>query len=165
MADRPKQQEVAAPIFVQSGKSEFPELDRWEQVGQDEARMTHDMTLRNELSGGTETVREFETRWRELCGCKYAVTTMNGTNLANMSYLLEIVPSHSRSTYLGFIYTLLAPLAFVSLGAGALAQWRGYPVVFYLSFLFAIGFWASAWRLVEPRARTAHASPTPQPAD
>jgi len=79
VAERSKQRDVAAPIFVQSGKSEFPELDRWEQVGEDEARMVYEMALRNELSGGTETVREFEAQWRERCGCTYAVTTMNGT--------------------------------------------------------------------------------------
>ncbi len=81
MTSRSKpEQDVAAPIFVQSGKSEFPELDRWGQVGEDEARAVYEMALRNELSGGTETVREFEATWRELCGCKYAVTTMNGTS-------------------------------------------------------------------------------------
>lgn len=70
---------VAAPIFVQSGKSEFPELDRWQQIGEEEARITYEMTLRNELSGGTEVVRDLEAAWRELTGCKFAVTTMNGT--------------------------------------------------------------------------------------
>ncbi len=78
VTDKAKQ-DVAAPIFVQSGKSEFPELDQWEQVGEDEARMAYEMTLRNELSGGTQTVRDFEARWRERCGCKYALTTLNGT--------------------------------------------------------------------------------------
>jgi dTDP-4-amino-4,6-dideoxygalactose transaminase len=79
-------QDVSAPIFVQSGKSEFPELDQWEQVGEDEARIASDMTLRNELSGGTETVRQFEARWRKLCGCTYAVTTMNGTSALYSAY-------------------------------------------------------------------------------
>jgi perosamine synthetase len=76
---QPAGQGPAAPIFVQSGKSEFPELDRWQQVGEDEARMAYDMTLRNELSGGTPTVRDFEALWREFCGCTYAISTFNGT--------------------------------------------------------------------------------------
>lgn len=92
MAEEPKK-DVAAPIFLQSGRSEFPELDRWEQVGQDEAKMVYEMALRNELSGGTKTVREFEAQWRDLCGCRYAVTTMNGTSaLYSAFYGLNVGP-------------------------------------------------------------------------
>ncbi len=79
-SDSKRDQGPAAPIFVQSGKSEFPELDQWQQVGEDEARIVYEMALRNELSGGTEVVREFEATWREMTGCQYAVTTMNGTS-------------------------------------------------------------------------------------
>ena len=92
MTDKPER-DVAAPIFVQSGKSEFPELDQWEQVGEAEARTVYEMTLRNEVSGGTETVREFEAAWRELCGCQYAVTTMNGTSALYSAYFgLKVGP-------------------------------------------------------------------------
>jgi perosamine synthetase len=38
------------------------------------------MTLSNELSDGTPTVREFERRWRERGGLDYAITTVNGTS-------------------------------------------------------------------------------------
>jgi dTDP-4-amino-4,6-dideoxygalactose transaminase len=42
--------------------------------------MAADMTRRNELSGGTPIVREFETEWRTRCGTRYALTTINGTS-------------------------------------------------------------------------------------
>ncbi len=54
-------------------------LDRWRQMGPDEARVVRDMTLRNELSGGTRTVRSFEAAWRRMTGLKYSLTTVNGT--------------------------------------------------------------------------------------
>lgn len=54
-------------------------LDRWQQVGVEEARVVRAMTLRNELSGGTPTVRAFEANWRKFTGLKYAITVCNGT--------------------------------------------------------------------------------------
>lgn len=68
-----------APIFVQTGKTELPDLDRWRQITEDEARIAYEMTLRNELSGGTPVVREFEEEWRRWIGTKYALSVMNGT--------------------------------------------------------------------------------------
>jgi len=66
-------------VFTQTGAASFPELDQWKQVGEPEAAMAHDMTLRNELSGGTPVVREFEKTWREWVGSKYAITVSNGS--------------------------------------------------------------------------------------
>lgn len=68
-----------APIFVQTGERQGA-LDRWKQMTEAEARMAYDMTLRNELSGGTPVVREFEKMWRERHGARFAITTMNGTS-------------------------------------------------------------------------------------
>jgi len=75
-----------APVFVQAGQSPMQALDRWRQVGEDEARTVYEMTLRNELSGGTETVREFEETWRKFTGLKYAITTVNGTSALYSAY-------------------------------------------------------------------------------
>jgi perosamine synthetase len=69
-----------ARVFIQTAAPEVDELDRWQQVGEAEARMAYEMTLRNELSGGTPVVREFEQQWREITGLRYAMTTMNGTS-------------------------------------------------------------------------------------
>ncbi len=68
------------PVFVQTGQTDAGgELDRWRQVGEEEARQAYQMVLRNELSGGTPVVREFEQVWREMTGLKYCLTTCNGT--------------------------------------------------------------------------------------
>ena len=70
---------VRTPVFTQTGEATFPALDRWQQVGEEEAKIAYDMTLRNELSGGTPTVREFEKQWRQWVGSKYSISVMNGT--------------------------------------------------------------------------------------
>jgi dTDP-4-amino-4,6-dideoxygalactose transaminase len=75
-----------APVFVQTGVSQFPALDRWRQITEEEARVAYEMTLRNELSGGTPVVRQFEQEWRERIGSKYAITTMNGTSALYSAY-------------------------------------------------------------------------------
>ena len=67
-------------VFVQTANADISTLDRWQQVTEEEAKMAYDMTLRNELSGGTPVVREFEAAWREMTGLKYAITTCNGTS-------------------------------------------------------------------------------------
>ncbi len=74
------------PIFVQTAFPEQPELDRWRQVTENEAQLAYDMTLRNELSGGTPTVREFERAWREWTQSKYTITTCNGSAALYCAY-------------------------------------------------------------------------------
>lgn len=71
--------EQRIPEFVQTARAQIEELDRWQQITEEEARLVYEMTLRNELSGGTPVVREFERRWRELTDTRYAITTVNGT--------------------------------------------------------------------------------------
>ncbi len=68
------------PTFIQTAAATSRNsLDRWQQITEQEARLVYEMTLRNELSGGTPVVREFEQKWREMTGLKYALTTCNGT--------------------------------------------------------------------------------------
>ena len=69
-----------ARVFVQTAKTDLPSLDRWVQVGEEEAKLAYDMVMRNELSGGTGVVREFEASWREFTGLNYAMTINNGTS-------------------------------------------------------------------------------------
>ena len=57
---------VPSRTFVQTAAGALSELDRWQQIGEDEVELVADMTRRNELSGGTPVVREFERQWREL---------------------------------------------------------------------------------------------------
>lgn len=68
-----------APVFTQTGESSWPEMDRWVQVGEAEAETAYDMTLRNELSGGTPVVREFEKTWRDWVGSRHCITVSNGS--------------------------------------------------------------------------------------
>jgi dTDP-4-amino-4,6-dideoxygalactose transaminase len=74
-----------ARVFVQTANA-VEGLDRWKQVGEEEARLVYEMTLRNELSGGTPVVREFEAEWRRQTGLKYALTTVNGTTSLYSAY-------------------------------------------------------------------------------
>ena len=74
------------PIFIQTAFPEQPELDRWQQITEEEAKLAYEMTLRNELSGGTPVVREFEAQWREWTGLEYAITTMNGSSALYSAY-------------------------------------------------------------------------------
>jgi dTDP-4-amino-4,6-dideoxygalactose transaminase len=68
-----------APVFVQTATTERT-LDQWQQMTEDEAQMAYEMTLRNELSGGTPVVREFERQWRERHQTRFAITVINGTS-------------------------------------------------------------------------------------
>lgn len=79
-ADASGRKDDVARVFVQTARSEMPALDRWSQMSEEEARVAYEMTLRNELSGGTPVVRAFESEWRSFCGQKYALTTFNGTS-------------------------------------------------------------------------------------
>ena len=67
------------PVFEGTPESPYPKLDTWHQVGEEEARAVYEMTIRNELSGVSETVREFEETWRERHGTRFALTLTNGT--------------------------------------------------------------------------------------
>ncbi|NIA13809.1 MAG: hypothetical protein GWP08_06985 [Nitrospiraceae bacterium] len=75
-----------ARTFVQTAAPALPELDQWQQIDQAELDIVEDMTRRNELSGGTPIVREFEQVWREWIGSKYAVTVVNGTSALYSAY-------------------------------------------------------------------------------
>ena len=81
MNDQPMDASSSEPTrFVQTGdRQRSDQFDQWRQVGEDEARLVYEMTFRNELSGGTPVVRDFERVWREMTGLKYALTTCNGT--------------------------------------------------------------------------------------
>jgi len=75
-----------ARTFVQTGEVALPELDRWQQITDEEVQIVTDMTRRNELSGGTPVVREFEQQWREWIGADFAVTVINGSAALYSAY-------------------------------------------------------------------------------
>ncbi|HQE83495.1 MAG TPA: DegT/DnrJ/EryC1/StrS family aminotransferase, partial [Candidatus Hydrogenedentes bacterium] len=75
-----------ARAFVQTAGAALPKLDTWTQIGGDEVRMVAEMTRRNELSGGTPVVREFEEAWRKHIGSRFCVSVMNGTSALYSAY-------------------------------------------------------------------------------
>ncbi len=75
-----------ANVFVQTAAAALSELDSWEQITEEEVRMVAEMTRRNELSGGTPIVREFEKRWREWIGTRYSLSVINGTSALYSAY-------------------------------------------------------------------------------
>ena len=86
MSEKREAPPAAARVFVQTARSDFPSLDDWSQMTEAEAQVAYEMTRRNELSGGTQTVRDFESRWREWSGLKHAITTCNGSSALYSAY-------------------------------------------------------------------------------
>jgi dTDP-4-amino-4,6-dideoxygalactose transaminase len=86
MATREKNASFQPRTFVQTAQAAIPELDRWVQITEDEVEMVADMTRRNEISGGTPTVRQFEKEWSEWIGTRFCVTTVNGTSSLYSAY-------------------------------------------------------------------------------
>lgn len=76
----------AARTFVQTGPTTPRTLDRWRQIGEEEVEIAAEMTRRNELSGGTPVVREFEKTWREWIGTRFSLTTFNGSSALYSAY-------------------------------------------------------------------------------
>jgi perosamine synthetase len=75
-----------AKTFVQTAEAALPQLDTWSQITEDEVDLVADMTRRNEISGGTPVVREFEERWRQWIGSQFSISTFNGTTAIWSAY-------------------------------------------------------------------------------
>ena len=67
------------PVFEISEEAPFPKLDKWRQITETEAQIVYEMTLRNELSGGSSVVQEFERIWRGRHQTQFAMSLSNGT--------------------------------------------------------------------------------------
>ena len=67
------------PVFEITPDMPYPRLDTWKQITEAEAQLVYEMTLRNELSGASPTVQEFERTWRERHQTEFAVSLTNGT--------------------------------------------------------------------------------------
>ncbi len=63
---------------------------------------------------------------------------INGSTIAYMTYSLNLAPSMSRPTYLGFLNTLMFPMSFVPLLAGVLIKIISYEWMFILSACIAV---------------------------
>ena len=67
------------PVFEQTPDVPYPKLDAWNQITEEEAQVVYEMTLRNELSGASPTVQEFEQIWCERHHTQFALSLTNGT--------------------------------------------------------------------------------------
>lgn len=67
------------PVFEISEEKLFPKLDQWRQITEEEAKIAYDMTLRNELSGKSNTIQDFECEWQKRHQTKFAISLINGT--------------------------------------------------------------------------------------
>ncbi|MBI5094095.1 MAG: DegT/DnrJ/EryC1/StrS family aminotransferase [Candidatus Hydrogenedentes bacterium] len=86
MAPDQPESSFKARTFIQTASEALDKLDTWSQITDDEVAMVADMTRRNEISGGTPVVRDFEKAWREWIGVKYSITTVNGTSALYSAY-------------------------------------------------------------------------------
>ncbi|MYC78134.1 DegT/DnrJ/EryC1/StrS family aminotransferase [Candidatus Poribacteria bacterium] len=68
-----------APVFEKTSDAPYPKLEQWHQITEEEAQVVYEMTLRNELSGVSPTVQEFERIWRERHQTQFALSLTNGT--------------------------------------------------------------------------------------
>lgn len=82
---KPKR-DAKAPVFVQTAGKDAPVDDHWQQMTEQEAQAAYRMTLANELSGGTPTVREFEEEFRRLCQTKHGISVFNGSSALYAAY-------------------------------------------------------------------------------
>ena len=67
------------PVFEKTPDASYPKLEQWRQTTEEEAQVVYEMTLRNELSGVSATVQEFERTWRERHQTRFALSLTNGT--------------------------------------------------------------------------------------
>ena len=67
------------PVFEKTPDAPYPRLEQWNQLTEEEAQIVYEMTLRNELSGMSPTVQEFEQTWRERHRTRFALSLTNGT--------------------------------------------------------------------------------------
>lgn len=80
----------------------------------------------------------------------YASVSCGFISLQN--HLLELAPANRRDVYLGFSNILAIPLCFISLLAGALAEWTGILSLFAIGAAMGGVALALSWRwLAEPR--------------
>ena len=67
------------PVFDISEERPFAILDQWKQITEEEPKIVSEMTTRNELSGKSSILQDFERNWRIRHNTEYAVCTTNGT--------------------------------------------------------------------------------------
>ncbi|MFL5803311.1 MAG: MFS transporter, partial [Roseiflexaceae bacterium] len=88
----------------------------------------------------------------------------DGSNIANMTYLLEIVPEDERPTYMGLANTTLGLVTFLPVLGGWLVSAAGYEGAFALGLVFALLGLAATLPLTEADSAPARQVPAPKQA-
>jgi MFS family permease len=88
----------------------------------------------------------------------------DGSNIANMTYLLEIVPENERPTYMGLANTTLGLVTFLPVLGGWLVSAVGYDGTFALGLVFALLGLAATLPLTEADAALARRTRAPEQA-
>ena len=104
------------PVFETTSEAPYPKLDQWHQITEAEAQVAYEMTLRNELSGPSPTVQEFERTWSERHQTQFALSLTNGTAaLHSAMFALGVGPGDEvicpTYTWMGSITPALALMA------------------------------------------------------
>jgi len=73
-------------VFVQTQAQQSDEPDRWRQMTEEEAQLAYEMTLRNELSGGTPIVRQVEEEFARFCQVRHCMSVCNGSSALYAAY-------------------------------------------------------------------------------
>jgi MFS family permease len=79
----------------------------------------------------------------------------DGSNIAGMTYLLEIVPDDERPTYMGLANTTLGLVTFLPVLGGWLVGLLGYEGAFAIGLIFSLLGLAATYPLVEADAALA----------
>jgi len=73
-------------VFVQTAGEAKPGPERWRQITEEEAQLAYEMTLRNELSGGTPIVRQVEEDFAKYYQVRYCMSVCNGSSALYAAY-------------------------------------------------------------------------------
>ncbi|GGM34031.1 MFS transporter [Deinococcus arenae] len=85
--------------------------------------------------------------WTYLLAFILTSTAAQGFNLGHTNHLLNIVPEHARSRYIGTLNTLVGAALFTPVLGGLLADRAGYGPVFVLSGLLCAVAWVWCGKL------------------
>ena len=104
------------PVFETTPDTPYLKLDQWHQITEEEAQVVYEMTVRNELSGASPRVQEFERIWSERHQIQFALSLTNGTAaLHSAMFGLGVGPGDEvicpTYTWMGSITPALALMA------------------------------------------------------
>ncbi|MBM7844270.1 MFS transporter [Herpetosiphon giganteus] len=80
--------------------------------------------------------------------------SVDGSNTASLTYVMELAPAEQRPVYVGVCNTLMGVATFFPVLGGLLLAQFGYLPLFWISAASAFGGWLLSRRLPEPRTKS-----------